>query len=179
MLPPLSELQSRGEIKRWGEWLDREGHPQRASIIQAAALEGREIPDDWEQLPGKKLLRKLLDRSQDAQVRKNPIHRDESFVCHSCNAQVPIGGHKPRDHCPFCLHSLHVDATVPGDRASSCGGDLVPVGVERVDGALDLLYCCKRCGEKRRNAVMEGGTVPDNREELRRLMTTGLYQRSA
>ena len=60
-------------------------------------------------ISGKKCIRILLDRSRDAQVRKNPIHRDESFQCCVCKRQVKEGEVQIRDHCPFCLHGLHLD----------------------------------------------------------------------
>ena len=34
-----------------------------------------------------------------------------------------------RNHCPFCVCREHVDV-VPGDRVSSCGGLMKPVGVD-------------------------------------------------
>ena len=42
------------------------------------------------------------------------------FECGHCRSAVPANsdGHY-RNHCPYCLWSLHVD-DLPGDRASSC-----------------------------------------------------------
>ena len=44
---------------------------------------------------------------------------DESFTCKNCGRLVvPVGaGSDHRNHCPNCLHSLHVDIE-PGDRES-------------------------------------------------------------
>ncbi len=55
---------------------------------------------------------------------------NQPFVCLECGASVPplaAGGY--RNHCPYCLHSLHVDID-PGDRANPCRGVLEPVAVE-------------------------------------------------
>ena len=38
-------------------------------------------------------------------------------------------GKSSRDHCPFCLCSLHLDVN-PGDRASDCGGIMEPLRAE-------------------------------------------------
>ena len=54
---------------------------------------------------------------------------DEEFVCENCGKKVPKLGYSCRNHCPYCLHSKHVDI-IPGDRAEECHGDLEPVGAE-------------------------------------------------
>ena len=53
--------------------------------------------------------------------KTHPCH--DSFICRVCGRLVvPEGaGSGHRNHCPNCLHSLHVDVE-PGDRASECGG---------------------------------------------------------
>jgi DNA-directed RNA polymerase subunit RPC12/RpoP len=92
------------------------------------------------------LVRALLDRGDAAQVRRNPIHRDEPFACTSCGRDVAIGGVPVRDHCPFCLRGLHVDV-VPGDRAAGCGGVLEPLGLEHRPEIV-ILYACTRCAHR-------------------------------
>lgn len=99
---------------------------------------------------GKRLVRWLLDRAAGAQVRTNPIHRDEAFTCAHCAAAVPKGGAPVRDHCPRCLRSLHVDV-VPGDRAADCGGVLDPAALLLESGGQRvILHRCRRCGAERR-----------------------------
>lgn len=53
---------------------------------------------------------------------------NDSFICKNCGRLVvPTGaGSDHRNHCPNCLHSLHVDIA-PGDRASDCGGFMEPI----------------------------------------------------
>ena len=62
---------------------------------------------------------------------------DEEFICHYCGKHVPALGYSCRNHCPYCLHSKHVDIN-PGDRQEECHGDLI-------------VFRCKKCGAIRRN----------------------------
>ena len=57
---------------------------------------------------------------------------DEEFICENCGKKVSKLGYSCRDHCPYCLHSKHVDKN-PGDRQETCHGDLEPVSLE-IDG---------------------------------------------
>lgn len=78
-----------------------------------------------------------------------------TFLCAHCGCTVTadaIGTHQ-RNHCPHCLHSLHVDLAV-GDRRSLCRGVMEPIGAwQRADGELALLHRCRRCGTIRSNRV--------------------------
>lgn len=145
LLDALSGLRSRGAIKRLGARADREP-TLRQALLALARERGLSLPDD---LPGKKLIRSVLDRAGDAQVRQNPIHRDESFTCAWCGAAVSPGGARVRDHCPHCLRSLHVD-NVPGDRANPCHGVLHPRRFELSEGVFHIHYVCGRCGAPHR-----------------------------
>ena len=58
-----------------------------------------------------------------------------------------------RNHCPYCLHSLHVDIE-PGDRESDCGGVMEPISVwVRNKGEWAIIHRCKRCGDLSSNRV--------------------------
>ena len=46
---------------------------------------------------------------------------DESFVCENCGKKVEKLGYSSRNHCPYCLHSKHLDIN-PGDREEDCKG---------------------------------------------------------
>ncbi len=141
-----------------------------------ACARGADLPPEAEAWPGKRLLRVCLDRAAGAQIRTTPIARDEAFQCTKCGRDVPIGGRRPRDHCPWCLHSLHVD-DVPGDRASTCGGLLVPTHVEPATKGLMIVYQCSVCGMTRRNRVLDDLEMPDDlrvvREWVVRLGSSG------
>jgi hypothetical protein len=63
-------------------------------------------------------------------------------------------GGRHRNHCPFCLHSRHVDGRTPGDRASRCGSTMAPVAVfERPGGEQCVVHRCLGCGFERHNRV--------------------------
>ena len=53
---------------------------------------------------------------------------DEGFRCRVCKKDVLPLSYTARDHCPYCLCSLHVDIN-PGDRACLCKGILRPIGL--------------------------------------------------
>lgn len=67
-------------------------------------------------------------------------------------------GTKNRNHCPFCLYSLHVDDKIAGDRKSKCRGEMQPIGLtfkkEGTDkygkerqGEIMLVHECNKCGK--------------------------------
>ena len=60
---------------------------------------------------------------------KNFVKNDEEFICDNCGKKVTKLGYSSRNHCPYCLHSKHVDI-MPGDRKETCKGDLEPIGLE-------------------------------------------------
>lgn len=79
----------------------------------------------------------------------------DSFVCKQCGQLVtPDGaGSRHRNHCPRCLHSLHVDER-PGDRASVCEGVMEPISVwVRKSGEWAIVHRCKRCGHLSSNRI--------------------------
>lgn len=154
---------SRGELKRRGAALDQDAE-LRSALLGDALRRGLPLPADAAEWPGKRLLRAALDRRAAAQVRRNPIVRDEGFVCVVCGTDVAPAGHTARNHCPRCLVSLHVD-DVPGDRAARCGGELEPVGVQRRGADEVLLHRCRRCGVSRRVRVLPD----DERSALEKL----------
>lgn len=81
---------------------------------------------------------------------------NQPFTCVNCGQQVPpleAGGY--RNHCPYCLHSLHVDVN-PGDRANGCGGVMEPVSIESGKKGWVIVHRCVECGEKRRNRAALG-----------------------
>ncbi len=101
------------------------------------------------------------------------IGTNERFVCAHCGADVPpLANGSYRNHCPVCLHSLHVDVH-PGDRASDCGGLLVPVGVEHSGKkGWVIVHRCERCGAVRRNkAALDDPVMPDDHGVLVALST--------
>lgn len=76
---------------------------------------------------------------------------DEGFVCRSCGKTAEPLGYTSRNHCPYCLYSLHADEN-PGDRASECRGLMCPVYAEPdAKKGYIITHCCEVCGVERRN----------------------------
>lgn len=78
-----------------------------------------------------------------------------SFICRKCGKAVTYSapGTHNRNHCPFCLYSLHVDNII-GDRGSNCGGLMGPIGkLLKDNGEEVLVHKCLNCGEVRKNRV--------------------------
>ena len=86
---------------------------------------------------------------------KNFSKNDQGFECIVCGKKVEPLGYTSRDHCPFCLHSLHVDIN-PGDRQNSCHGILKPIGcsVNSKKGYV-IHYICQKCGQSHNNKSAE------------------------
>ena len=80
---------------------------------------------------------------------------DESFVCENCGKQVDKLGYSCRNHCPYWLHSKHVDIN-PGDRAEQCHGILEPIRAEwNSKKGYVIIFQCKKCGAIRKNKAAE------------------------
>ena len=97
--------------------------------------------------------------------------RNEGFLCANCGNDVPpLCNGSYRNHCPYCLYSLHVDI-LPGDRLSPCKGLLVPVGVE-YNGKKGwvIVSQCQACDSAVRNvAALDDPECPDDYEEILQL----------
>ncbi len=92
---------------------------------------------------------------------------DAGFVCCHCGKEVLPLGYTSRNHCPFCLWSLHIDV-LPGDRANTCRGAMRPISAEPDPRRGYILYHrCERCGETVRNrAAHEAKVQPDDLEQI-------------
>jgi ribosome biogenesis GTPase / thiamine phosphate phosphatase len=89
-------------------------------------------------------------------LRHNQIENiivESGFVCAHCGRAVTPdpAGSAHRNHCPWCLHSLHLDIR-PGDRASRCGGLMEPVAISvRQDKEWVIIHRCEKCGVLKEN----------------------------
>ncbi len=98
------------------------------------------------------------DDERDTSVSRNNthIHRtNEAFICAHCGRTVapPLSGTAHRNHCPYCLCSLHVDVR-PGDRRSGCRGLMKAIGVwVQLNGEWSVLHRCDGCGLIRPNRI--------------------------
>jgi hypothetical protein len=91
---------------------------------------------------------------------------DSAFRCANCRQMVFASeamGTAHRNHCPWCLWSLHVDAK-PGNRASLCRARMEPVGLTFRHGGIDrygrekagdvmLVHLCTGCAAVNINRI--------------------------
>lgn len=82
------------------------------------------------------------------------------FTCKHCeqfvSARSAASGVIHRNHCPYCLHSRHVDLFKSGDRLCACKALMTPVGLtlknsrdkyaREPQGELMLIHLCTTCG---------------------------------
>lgn len=96
---------------------------------------------------------------------------NESFQCGKCGEENSPHPTSCRNHCTKCLHSLHLDAKFPGDRASDCHGSMKPIGVTQSGKkGWILLHKCLKCGKIARNKMAED----DNMELAAELSKHGI-----
>ena len=94
-------------------------------------------------------------------------HINEAFICAVCSKEIKPLPSSCRNHCPFCLSSLHVDIH-PGDRDSSCKGimDAVSYSLHSKKGIM-LHHKCRKCGEIKLNkACHEASRQPDDYNKI-------------
>ncbi len=90
------------------------------------------------------------------------IKNDDEFICIHCGKKVEKLGYTSRDHCNYCLYSMHVDI-LPGDRENKCKGLLVPINViETSKKGKVIIYKCNKCKQEVKNIVASD----DNSEEI-------------
>lgn len=80
--------------------------------------------------------------------------KSDTFRCAHCRNDIiarPYGT-QHRNHCPLCLWSVHVDER-PGDRASSCGGQMEPIAVAVRHEEWQIVHRCQGCESLRLNRI--------------------------
>lgn len=85
---------------------------------------------------------------------------NSDFVCLMCNKHVKaIAKGTIRNHCPFCLFSVHVDI-LPGDRASNCHGLMRPVAViSRGKKGWQIVHECEICKHEQPNKTADDDDI--------------------
>ena len=91
------------------------------------------------------------------------------FICTYCDANVkPLSNGSYRNHCPYCLHSLHVD-NLPGGRTSNCFGLMKPVGIRNHSKkGWQIVHRCQKCGAEKVNRA-----APDDTDAIISMMKQG------
>ena len=88
---------------------------------------------------------------------------NEEFDCLKCGKHNDKAPKSYRNHCRFCLYSLHLDAEVPGDRKSDCGMLMEPVFVDyKGNKGYQIIHQCLRCKKKIPNIA----APDDNMDEI-------------
>ncbi len=80
---------------------------------------------------------------------------NDPFTCANCGSTVvpAEGGTQFRNHCPFCLFSLHADICT-GDRRSGCRGLMEPIGIwAGKKKEWSIIHRCVKCGIIRVNRI--------------------------
>lgn len=88
---------------------------------------------------------------------------DSGFICANCGKSVEPLGYSSRNHCPFCLWSMHLDEN-PGDRQAECGGKMMPISAlpDPKRGYI-ITHRCTVCGAERRcKAALAPCPQPDD-----------------
>jgi len=80
--------------------------------------------------------------------------RNENFICVVCKKEVSASKKSYRNHCPFCLSSLHVDI-FPGDRMEKCHGVMSAKKLEQKRGKWIIVHQCQLCGKEQKNKTAE------------------------
>ena len=92
---------------------------------------------------------------------------NEWFVCHHCGKDVPPAQQTCRNHCPWCFVSQHVDLEIPGDRATECGGKMVPESYLIANGEIKIRFVCLNCGAEHHNKASRDDEVGELDEVIR------------
>jgi hypothetical protein len=126
---------------------------RRSSWSGSAGSSGGEVGTGSDRASGESAVKGRTNGTQllRSQPRSEGVGRwveDEEntgFACVVCDEPVTAltnGGY--RDHCPFCLSSIHVDEA-PGDRGADCGGAMIAIGVAHAKKGGRLVHRCQRC----------------------------------
>ena len=89
------------------------------------------------------------------------------FTCLNCAKEITaLTNGSYRNHCPYCLYSLHVDNT-PGDRAENCNDLMKPVGLKyHSKKGWQIIHECIKCKHKSVNKVAVDTDQPDDYQKL-------------
>lgn len=99
-----------------------------------------------------------------------------SFLCLKCTKQIEkLTNGSYRNHCPYCLYSLHVD-NKPGDRGSMCRGMMVPVGLTyKSKKGWQLIHRCQKCRILAVNKVAIDTIQPDDYQKLAQMLNPSQF----
>lgn len=102
-------------------------------------------------------------------------NENNAFICVNCGKEiVPLSNGSCRNHCPYCLCSLHVDNEI-GDRQNQCHGIMKPMGIKyNTKKGYQIIHECTKCSFVRVNKVAENTDMPDNLDLIMELMRNNI-----
>jgi len=125
------------------------------------------------------------------QIRMLDAYED-SFRCLHCGVFITtdpvVSGVRNRNHCPYCLHSRHLDLFEAGDRLAACKAPMEPVALtfkrsrnkyaRRDTGELMLVHQCQGCGKISLNRIAADDVAETLMEVYETSLGLGLDLRS-
>ena len=98
-------------------------------------------------------------------------NENTGFTCAHCGRAVPaLTNGSYRNHCPYCLYSLHTD-NIPGDRMNACHGLMKPVDIcFHGKKGYQLVHRCQTCGVEKRNRLALDSDCPDDMDAIIAIM---------
>jgi len=80
---------------------------------------------------------------------------NDSFICENCEKKVEKHPNwSARNHCPYCLHSKHLDDILPGDRASACSWIMKPIWIDHKKNKWNMMrHKCSVCNKEMLNKI--------------------------
>jgi hypothetical protein len=82
-------------------------------------------------------------------------NKEKQFTCRHCGRSVSLTapGTEHRNHCPWCLRSVHLDKSA-GDRAAACGATMEPIAISvRRGKEWVIIHRCNGCGALKENRI--------------------------
>lgn len=88
---------------------------------------------------------------------------NEEFECQNCHQHNPKLAGSCRNHCKYCLYSLHLDKESPGDRLSDCHHLMAPISISKNKKKGWMIHHqCQKCAKEIPNKAAED----DNFEQI-------------
>lgn len=88
-----------------------------------------------------------MSKSFPSPARPRTATKSQYLKCRHCGLEFSLDapGTQHRNHCPWCLWSVHLDHT-PGDRKAACSSLMKPISIAlREDGEWMLVHRCESC----------------------------------
>jgi len=80
---------------------------------------------------------------------------NENFICENCNKKIDKHPEwSARNHCPFCLYSMHLDEKFPWDRLSNCHWLMKPIDIDYKKNKWNMIkHKCLKCSKEILNKI--------------------------